>query len=496
MSLVDGLRRNSLWVLSGDVGARITQLLFGVVLARILVPEDFGLVITVQILTGALGFLSAHGINDALVRAKTLGPRDVATAFSIQLGASGLIVALLYLIAPYFADFFHDDRLAPLLRLASLSFVLRPLMGIPTAMLQRQMRFKELSLLMLVGFVLSGLVSVAAALLGLGAWSLVIGGLAGGLARTALAIHLSAWVPAVSFDRAAASRIGTYGLKISGNEIIQFIRIQTGNALISRNLGTADVGLYNKANSLAEMPSDLLSGSAQQTLFRALASIRDDNQQCAQLFLRAVMLVAFYTLPLCIGLAWLAKPVVLTLYGPQWVDSVLPLRILSIAGALTVVSNLSRSVIASHDRLGKELVIQLETWAVLVAGVMIGLNWGIVGVAFGILPSFIHNAVRMYGLAASALATGWAALWQALAPVIALNALMMLGLGAMHLLLSRSGLSTVLPAYAAAMIATGGLIYSTVIFVRPPPALRSESEQWRGYLRSAISAVEGWRGRN
>jgi len=66
----------------------------------------------------------------------------------------------------------------------------------------------------------------------------------------------------------------------------------------------------------------------------------------------------------------------------------------------------------------------------------------------------------------------------------------------MHLLLSRSGLSTVLPAYAAAMIATGGLIYSTVIFVRPPPALRSESEQWRGYLRSAISAVEGWRGRN
>ena len=491
MSLGAGLRINTLWVLTGDLGVQLVSLGFGVVLARLLVPADFGLLVTVQILTGALGFLAANGTSEALVRAKVLGPRDVRTLFALLLASCTAICAALNLIAPAFAAWFGDPRLEPLLRLSSLGFLLRPFMAVPTALLHRAMRFREVSVLMFAGGLSAGLASTLLAFLGLGAASLALGGLVGALVRTLLSARRAGWVPALGFDPAAARTLGVYGFKLSVNDIIQYARAQTANTLISRQLGAGPVGLYNKGDSLAEMPNDLLSGAAYQTLFRALASLQDDREQCAAVFLRALTLVSFYAMPLYVGLLWVAEPLIVVLYGEPWAAAALPLQVLALAGPLRVIANLARAVAASHNQLGREIRIQLETLALLVCGTAIGLHWGLVGVAVCALPGFIHNAARLAGLANRTLGLGWGRLGRALWPILRLNGIMALVLAATDLALTTAGLAGSRVLYLAAMVGAGGGFYGAVLLLLPPLGLQGESRRWRTlaqprFLRSII----------
>jgi O-antigen/teichoic acid export membrane protein len=489
VSPVDAFRRNTLWMLGGDLGARALQLVFGIVLARLLLPESFGLLVTVQILTGALGFVSAHGMGDALVRAPELGRRDPDTVLAVQLGVSLAIVAGLNLVAPAFASFFADPRLEGLLRLASLTFLVRPFMSVPSALLYRAARFREFSLLILLDTAVSGVASIGLALLGLAAPALILGGIAGALVRTALTARLAGWTPALAFDRGAAGRLGLYGLKLSANELVQYARVQTANALIGRRLGMSQVGLYNKADSVAEIPFEVFGGAAYHTLFRTLAGLRDSPDQGAELFLKTVAATGLYTLPLYVGLAFVAEPAIVLVYGEPWAEAALPLQILAAAGGLRALAYLSRSVAAAHDRLGRELIVQLETWAILMAGTAIGLQWGLPGVALGVLPSFVHNAVRMYGLAAGALGTGWSPLWQHLRPVLALNAGLALALAAAHLALTWAGLGGSRPLYLLLMVATGALAYAVPFLCYPPAGLREESLRWQGPIRGAARSI-------
>lgn len=478
MNLGDTLRRNTLWVLTGDAGARLIGLGLGVILARLLMPEDFGLLVTVQILTGALGFLAAGGTGDALVRGATIEERDIRTVFALQVGTCTAIFVLLNLIAPLFAEWFKDGRLDPLLRVSAITFLLRPFMSVPHALLQRSSRFREISILIVLGMTVGGLASIGLALLGLGTWSLLLGGLIGALVRILVTARLARWTPALAFDRASARTLGLFGLKLSVNDIVRYANSQTANALVSRQLGVAQVGLFNKAESVAEVPNDLLAGSAYQTLFRALASVQDQRERCARLFLRSITVVCFYALPFYVGLVWVAEPFVVTLYGEQWAAAGLPLQILAATGLLRAVANLSRAVAAAHNRLGREIVIQLETWALLGLGILIGLNWGLAGVALGVLPSFAHNAIRLYGLAGRTLGTDAADLWRALAPVILLNGLLAGVLGSAHLLLEATGLETHRLAYLTIMIGLGALTYGGLFLLRPAPALRTEAQRW------------------
>jgi O-antigen/teichoic acid export membrane protein len=112
LSLGEELRRNTLWVLAGDAGSRLVSLAFGIVLARLLVPEDFGLVVTVQILTGALAFVAAHGTGDALVRARSMSERDIGTVFAIQIVTCLALMGLLFAIAGPFSAWYRprDQR--------------------------------------------------------------------------------------------------------------------------------------------------------------------------------------------------------------------------------------------------------------------------------------------------------------------------------------------------------------------------------------------------
>jgi hypothetical protein len=156
---------------------------------------------------------------------------------------------------------------------------------------------------------------------------------------------------------------------------------------------------------------------------------------------------------------------------------------------LRVIANLSRAVAASHNRLGQEIVIQMETWGILAVGTLSGLHWGLAGVALCALPSFIHNAARMYGLASRILHIGRGSLWRALQPILGLNAIMAAALTATHLTLAALNPVASPLLYLFAMVSVGVAVYGGVFLCVPPAGLRTESARWRQLLARARTAA-------
>ncbi|MCH9670218.1 MAG: oligosaccharide flippase family protein, partial [Gammaproteobacteria bacterium] len=170
-SLGQSIRRNTLWIFAGSAAGRVFSFAIGIVLARILVPEDFGLIVAIQVFTGAAGFIAGGGMGEALVQAKNAGKREFGTVFSLQLGICLVIYAFFWVIAPHFANWLDDPRYEPLLQVAALSFVFRPFVNVPQATLRRDMRFKVISLIQLVIMFFSGALSIYFALIGMGPWA-------------------------------------------------------------------------------------------------------------------------------------------------------------------------------------------------------------------------------------------------------------------------------------------------------------------------------------
>ncbi len=154
------------------------------------------------------------------------------------------------------------------------------------------------------------------------------------------------------------------------------------------------------------------------------------------------------------------------------------MQVLALAGPLRVIANLSRAVAAYQDRLGREIRIQLETLPLLGCGTVIGLHWGLVGVALYALPGFVHNAARMVGLAHRTLGLGWSQVERALWPILRLNGIMALVLAATGLCLRAARLAGSRVLYLAVMVGAGAALYGAVLLL-PPTGLQAEPRHWR-----------------
>jgi len=168
MSLAQSIRESSKWLVGSNVTSQALQFAIGIALARLLVPADFGMIVTIQIFTGFVGLIASGGMGQALIRAKEAREADFQVVFSVQLAIGVIIYTAFFTIAPWFAEWFGSPLYQDLLRVSAISFLMRPFLNLHNIWLQREMRFKETSLVGLASALLSGIVSIAMAVMGYG----------------------------------------------------------------------------------------------------------------------------------------------------------------------------------------------------------------------------------------------------------------------------------------------------------------------------------------
>lgn len=484
MRLGSSIRGGVKWLLAGNLGGQILQFLFGVVLARLLVPADFGLIVTVQILTGFVGLVSSGGLGQALVQAKEADQHDFNVVFSLQIIIGVGIFVGFWVSAPLIARTFGNPLYEELTRVSAISFLLRPLLNTRIIWLHRKMRFRERSLISLATAVVTGLSSIAMAKGGMGVWSLVLSGIVGSLISLALLDRVADRRPRIILNLATTRRFGAYGAKVSLNDLANYFNKQASNAIISRLAGPSAVGLFNKGESLAWLPFSTLSASVYDPVFRSMASVQGNPDQVKYLFYRMINLMVLYTLPFYIGLAWMAEPLILFVYGDKWLPSADPLRIVSSAGLLICVGHPCGAVLAAMNRLGREVWVQLSTGFVVAAACYFGLTrWGIVGAAWGVFAGLAYSTPIMYYLATRCFSSNWRDLVRALAPGLKLNAILLVSLFVLESMLPAHWRVAQPHLYMLLVAGGAGLAYAAAFLFLPPDSLAEEAQRWRKVLR-------------
>lgn len=478
MTTSQKIRSGALWSFMGSTGSQIIGFAFGVILARMLAPEVFGILLTIQIFTGIAGFVAGAGMGQALVRAKDTTRADYDIVFTLQLGIGCLIYAIFFFTAPLIAAWYETPLYSDLIRVSALSFLFRPFNNVPASILHREMRFKDMVWVRFVSLIASNLACIGLAHQGYGVWALILGGMVSPLITIPLFSMQAKWRPGFSLDIGRAKDIARYGMLVSVTDIIVFLRTRVTTLILSRTLGPAAVGLYNKGESLASMPNGFITGSVYQVLFRAMAAEQDNLDKCRYMFYRSIMLVAVYGTPFYIGLLWIAEPLVRGLYGEKWVEAATPLFILAFAWPFWLLDMLSGAVLAAFAWLHREVVSQTATLFVTALAILIGLDQGLVGVAWALVAAALFSAVYMHSLAIKCLRARWRDFVRALAPAALLNSILATCLYLANRSLPGKWLESDL-VHVLVMTAIGGGVYALCFLFLPIQSLASERDKWK-----------------
>jgi O-antigen/teichoic acid export membrane protein len=369
------------WTGSAAIAVQGSRLLFAVVLARLLTPHEYGIAGMALVFTGLVLGISDFGLGAALVQRTRITEADRSTVFwtcaAIGVALSALGVAASGLVA----GFFGEPAVQPLFAAVSIGFVLTGLGRVQAALFQRDMRFRAISVRTMAGTLAGGITGVTLAALGFGAWALVGMHLATGAVTTVLLWTLSSWHPRFVFSIASLRDLGGFGSNVFGSRFLEYLHRNADKILVGRVLGSSALGYYNVAYNLVVTPYVALLVAMVDAVFPAMSRVQDDIVRVAAAWLRATRMILAVTVPATFGLIVVAPDFIGVLLGAKWSPAVPVLQFVAGAIVVNAATTLAPTVLTALDRTGLLLRFNLAEVAVVTAAVVIGLQWGIVGVA-------------------------------------------------------------------------------------------------------------------
>jgi O-antigen/teichoic acid export membrane protein len=384
--------RSSAWAVVGYGGTHALTLVTMLVLARLLVPEDFGLVaLAFSILAVAL-IAQESGLGAALIVHRG-DLRRAAAAVSIfsPLVACGLYL-LCFAVAPVAADIFNEPRLTAVLRVMAFVVVLRGLAIMPLSLLEREMKFGRMTAIEVGAGVGQAATAIALGVAGAGVWSLVVGQLTFGLATMLLAWFFTPLRPSPFEARRETLReLMRYGRHVGVANLINYGNANAPTVVVGRVLGTTALGYYTLASRLAAMPVSVLGNILGRGVFAAMSRVQDDPMRFRQIWLQNVQRLALLSTPTAIGLAVVAEPLVVSLLGEKWRPAIVPLQILALNGILRTFSATSGEVFQALHRPQLRVYAEGAYLALIVPGLLAGAHWG--GIEGAALAVVLVNVV-------------------------------------------------------------------------------------------------------
>jgi O-antigen/teichoic acid export membrane protein len=370
-----------LWSAGVSVGQQLLYFAVTAVLARLLVPADFGLVATVAIFTGFVTLFIDFGLGAALVQRTTLTERHRSSAFWMNVAAGLALTLLVAALAPALARFFDEPRLVDLTLVLSLNFVVGSLGIVQGALLQRSMNFRRGGAIEIAAILIGGAVAIGMAVMGYGVWSLIAQLIATTALRTTLLWATSDWRPHRIVDREAMRELWRFSGNLAGFTAVNYWARTADNFLIGKFVGAAGLGIYARAYNLMLLPIAQISAVTARVMFPALSRIQQDTHRVKRAYLRAIGIIGLLSFPLTAGLFVVARPFILTLYGSKWAGTVPVLQILCVAGLMQPVVVTVGWIYQSQGRTDWLMRWGFVTSALIVSAFGIGIIWGVKGVA-------------------------------------------------------------------------------------------------------------------
>lgn len=360
------------------------------VLARLLVPEDFGLMALTAVAIGFAQIYADAGLSSAIVQRQDATREQLSSLFWLNVAVGLLVFGVLLLVAPLVARLYGEPRLTGLLAWAGLAFLIAPAGQQFGMLLQKGLRFQALAAV----DVLSSVVGVATAILlawwGHGVYSLVWGQLANAAVRTLALLNLGMreWRPQLRFhltDLAGYLRFGAFQM---GERTINYLGSNLDKLLIGFLIGSHGLGLYSMAYQLAMKPMQVFNPIITRVSFPLFAKVQTDDARLRAGYLDAIRVIALILFPVYVGMIVVAEPLILALLGESWASLVPTFRLLGVLGMFYCLGNPIGTLLLAKGRV--EIGFYLNLWLVVLyaAAIWVGGRWGIEGIAAGLLTVF------------------------------------------------------------------------------------------------------------
>jgi O-antigen/teichoic acid export membrane protein len=369
------------WSSISQFGRQITQWITTIILVRLLSPSDFGLMAMAMVVIGFVSLLKDLGTSAAIIQRTNLSEELLSSIFWFNVAFGFLATAILFLLSPFVANFYREPRVILLLRVISLSFFISSLSILQQAILERNLAFNKLAKLEIIATFFGSFVGIGSAVLGHGVWSLVYQSLAVATMTTILLWAFSTWRPKLIFHWDKVKSVSNYSLNLTGFNIFNYFARNTDYLLIGRFLGAQNLGYYTLAYNIMLYPLQNISAVIGRVMFPFFSQIQEDDTLFRSAYLKVVGAIALITFPMMMGLMVLSEQFVLVVFSLRWQPVILLLIIFAPVGMIQSIGTTVGIIYQAKGRTDWMFRWGIAAGILVIIAFVIGLNWGIVGVA-------------------------------------------------------------------------------------------------------------------
>lgn len=480
---VNGVR----WTLLTYAVGKVVTLTSTIVLARILRPQDFGVVMLAFVAINVVGLFGDLGLGATLVVRQDLDRRGTGTVLTLLMATGAVLAALLVAAAPFLGDAFHEHRLGGVLVALAPLTVLGSINWFYQWLLQRELEFRTRFFGYVAQALVYGAVSVTAALSGAGVWSIVAGHFFGNLAMTTVFLLSARTRVPPAFDRSIVRSL----LATSRGFLLQststLLQQNADYVAVGRTLGSTPLGLYSMAYRLSELPHLAVADPVARVTFPGFTRMRARGEDVTGSHLRTVRMVALVTAPIGVLLSASAAPFTRLVYGPRWVPMIGALSVLALWGAVKSVQVTVEAVLNAVGGADEAGVIALVLLALQAPALFVAADrGGLTSVAWVLLAGVSVSALAIVARVGRRLGIGFRAHATAIGPVAVASA----ATWVVARVTSDALRSVATPVALVTAVAAGGAVYVAIVSVLAPGSFRRSFDQMRGTVGGPAEVSE------
>ena len=374
-----------LWSFMIQGGVQIINFAVSIILARLLLPEQFGLIGMITVFIEISRGLVNGGFVSSLIRTKDVDNLDYTTVFSVNMVTSIVLYLLLFFLAPLIAAFYQKDILINLIRVLGLILIFNGLSLVQSTKLNKALQFKTQFKLQLLSLMFSAVVSVWMAFNGYGVWSLVAKELVYSFLATVQLWWNAKWIPSFKFDKEKFRYHFNFGYKLSLNAIISTIFVNLYNIIIGKYFSVSQLGYYTRAKSLENLPSGFFFNAFNRVFYPLLAQVNDNDEKLKNIYSTLMQIVLFVVSPILIYLGIIAVPFFRFILTEKWLPSVPYFQLLVVSGIFFPIHQYNLNICNLKGR--SDIVLKLSIFHnfLLFVGAFSSIWFGIYGLLFSLI---------------------------------------------------------------------------------------------------------------
>lgn len=381
------------WRMGEGVIAEGMTFIVGMILARLLIPEEFGLVALTGLVLAVVNVFADCGLGQALIQKRTADELDTNTVFFAGLAFSALLYICVFFLSPFFAAIFRQPTISSLIRVSALMLFLSSFNSVQTAEISRALDFKKFFYVGIISSFVSGIIGVSMALSGMGVWALIAQRMSYTLTRAITLSRIVKWFPRLQFSFERFRSLFSYGINLMASGVIGMIFNQMKGFLIGIKFEPSDLSYYNRGESLPSILCNNINGTVNQIMLPALSKLQDNPDAMKNGLRRSISLSSFILFPMMFGLVATSDNIITILFSEKWLCAVPFLRVISIGYCFQILSSANLMAVNAIGRSDISLKLEFVKKPFFLLLLLVGMYFGPLTIAMAVAVNSIFAMI-------------------------------------------------------------------------------------------------------